>query len=87
MQAPTLQVADERLVERINNNDKTLPPAALEKTDRTVVIQNEINPEKRGTLAWNELAGATPDGYTIGITGIKIMLQPLYSPTKWKAAL
>jgi hypothetical protein len=41
VQAPTLPVAAEQVVDRINSNDKTLPPAALEKTDRTVVVSNE----------------------------------------------
>jgi tripartite-type tricarboxylate transporter receptor subunit TctC len=59
---------------------------ALEKTanqhlGQPLIIVNK--PGGAGTVAWNELAGATPDGYTIGITGVEIMLQPLYSSTKY----
>ena len=39
--APSLEVAAEQVAERINNQDATLPPAALEKTDRTAVAKNE----------------------------------------------
>ena len=58
----------------------------LEKTAPThlgqpLVIVNK--PGGAGTLGWNELAGASPDGYTLGITGIEVILQPLYGPTKY----
>jgi tripartite-type tricarboxylate transporter receptor subunit TctC len=58
----------------------------LEKTAPThlgqpLVIINK--PGGAGTLAWNELAGANPDGYTIGMIAIEVLLQPLYSPTKY----
>jgi tripartite-type tricarboxylate transporter receptor subunit TctC len=36
-----------------------------------------------GTIAWNELAGAKPDGYTLGMTAVEVILQPLYGPTKY----
>lgn len=36
-----------------------------------------------GTLGWNELAGANPDGYTIGVIGLGCILQPLYGPTRY----
>ena len=39
--APSLEVATEQVVERINKHDATLPPAALEKTDRTAVVKND----------------------------------------------
>ena len=38
--APSLEVAAEQVAERINKQDATLPPAALEKTDRTAVVKN-----------------------------------------------
>lgn len=41
IQAPSLPAATQQVVERINQNDPTLPPLALEKTDRTVVVPNE----------------------------------------------
>ena len=39
----THQKAAESVTERINKNDSTLPPAALEKTDRTVVTPQPDN--------------------------------------------
>ena len=39
--APSLEVAAEQVAERINKQDATLPPAALEKTDRTAVVKND----------------------------------------------
>ena len=41
--APTVERAAAQVQERINHNDKTLPPAALEKTDRTVVAPQPEN--------------------------------------------
>ena len=38
VQATTLPAAAEQVQERINNNDQTLPPMALEDSDRTVVV-------------------------------------------------
>lgn len=40
VQAPTVQAGAERVQQQIKNNDQTLPPAALDKTDRTVVMPN-----------------------------------------------
>ena len=40
VQAPTLPLAAEQVAERINASDPTLPPQALAKTDRTVVVPN-----------------------------------------------
>ena len=39
--APSIEVAAEQVAERINKQDATLPPAALEKTDRTAVVKND----------------------------------------------
>jgi hypothetical protein len=41
VQAPSLPVAAEQVADRINTNDQTLPPQALEKTDRTIIVPNE----------------------------------------------
>ncbi|MDT8900285.1 hypothetical protein [Anaeroselena agilis] len=41
VKAPSLEVAAEQVAERINKQDATLPPAALEKTDRTAVVKND----------------------------------------------
>ncbi|HEY3424628.1 MAG TPA: tripartite tricarboxylate transporter substrate binding protein [Negativicutes bacterium] len=59
---------------------------ALEKTSnqhlgQPIIVVNK--PGGGGSIGWNELAAANPDGYTIGITGIEILLQPLYGPTKY----
>jgi len=41
--APTVERAAAQVQERINKHDTTLPPAALEKTDRTVVAPQPDN--------------------------------------------
>lgn len=38
--APTVQAGAEKVQQQIKNNDPTLPPAAVEKTDKTVVTPN-----------------------------------------------
>jgi tripartite-type tricarboxylate transporter receptor subunit TctC len=58
----------------------------LEKTasahlGQPLVILNK--PGGTGAIGWNEVVGATPDGYTLGIAGIEVLLQPLYGPTKF----
>lgn len=40
VQAPNLPEATQQVADRINANDPTLPPQALERTDRTVVVPN-----------------------------------------------
>lgn len=40
-------------------------------------------PGGAATNGWNELAGAKADGYTIGYVGNGIILQPLYSQTRY----
>lgn len=52
--APTVEHAAAQVQERINKRDTTLPPAALEKTDRTVVApQSENNEYKVGVYKIN----------------------------------
>ena len=41
--APSMEVASKQVVERINKQDATLPPDALEKTDRTAVVKNDTD--------------------------------------------
>ncbi|MBP2636866.1 MAG: tripartite tricarboxylate transporter family receptor [Firmicutes bacterium] len=36
-----------------------------------------------GTIGLNELAGAKSDGYTIGVVGMGVILQPLYGQTRY----
>jgi tripartite-type tricarboxylate transporter receptor subunit TctC len=58
----------------------------LEKTAPTHLGQSLViinKPGASGTLGWNELSSASPDGYTIGITGTELLLQPLYGPAKY----
>jgi hypothetical protein len=42
VQAPTVQVAAEDVTKRINDKDPALPPAALDKTDNTIVTLIQI---------------------------------------------
>ncbi|WP_371369910.1 Bug family tripartite tricarboxylate transporter substrate binding protein [Sporomusa rhizae] len=39
-----------------------------------------------GTIGMNEIAGAKPDGYTIGVAGTSAILQPLYGETRYHYA-
>ena len=86
--APTLEVAAEQVAERINKQDTTLPPAALEKTDRTAVVKNDseykvdvlkINLDK----AWELSAGG---GSHRGDSYIPLGVQRNYAPHKAVAA-
>ena len=43
VQAPNIEQATNDVKERINKKDSTLPPAALEDTDRTVVAEQPAN--------------------------------------------
>ena len=82
--APSLEVAAEQVTERINKQDTTLPPAALEKTDRTAVVKNDteykvdvlkINLDK----AWELSAGV---GSHRGDSYIPVGVQRNYAPHK-----
>ena len=86
--APSLEVAAEQVAERINKQDTTLPPAALEKTDRTAVVKNDteykvdvlkINLDK----AWELSAGV---GSHRGDSYIPLGVQRNYAPHKALAA-
>ena len=86
--APSLEVAAEQVAERINKQDATLPPAALEKTDRTAVVKNDtaykvdvlkINLDK----AWELSAGV---GSHRGDVYLPVGLQRNYAPHKALAA-
>jgi len=86
--APSLEVAAAQVAERINKQDATLPPAALEKTDRTAVVKNDteykvdvlkINLDK----AWEISAGV---GSHRGDAYIPVGVQRNYAPNKALAA-
>ena len=49
--SPTVDKAAGTVAERINTGDKTLPAMALEKTDRTAVVPQEVT-SKDGTKEW-----------------------------------
>ena len=63
---------------------RTMEKPAYQKFNQSLVITNM--PGGGGTLAWNELAGANPDGYTLGITTMALILQPLYGDTRYHYA-
>ena len=88
VRAPSLEVATEQVAERINKQDTTLPPAALEKSDRTAVAKNDtaykvdvlkINLDK----AWEISAGV---GNHRGDAYIPVGVQRNYAPNKAVAA-
>ena len=60
---------------------RLLEKSASTHLGQPLVIINK--PGGAGTLGWNELSGASPDGYTLGLTGVELILQPLYGPTKY----
>jgi tripartite-type tricarboxylate transporter receptor subunit TctC len=59
---------------------RLLEKRALEYLGQPLVIVNK--PGGAGTIGWNEVAGSS-DGYTLGMTGVEIILQPLYGQTKY----
>ena len=86
--APSLEVATKEVTERINKQDVSLPPAALEKTDRTAVVKNneeykvdvlKINLDK----SWELSAGV---GSHRGDAYIPVGVQRNYAPNKAVAA-
>ena len=86
--APSLEIAATQVAERINKQDATLPPAALEKTDRTAVVKNDtaykvdvlkINLDK----SWELSAGV---GSHQGDVYLPVGLQRNYAPHKALAA-
>ncbi|HWR42226.1 tripartite tricarboxylate transporter substrate binding protein [Sporomusa sp.] len=63
-----------------------LTARSLEKLAPTYLGQPLIvvnKPGGAGAIGWNELAGASPDGYTVGIAAIDMLLLPLYGSTKY----
>ena len=59
---------------------------ALEKYGQKYLGQSLVvvnMPGGAATIGMNELAGAKPDGYTIGVVGVGAILQPLYGQTRY----
>jgi tripartite-type tricarboxylate transporter receptor subunit TctC len=61
---------------------RSMEKIARQYLGQPLVIVNK--PGGGGTIAWNELAESKPDGYTLGMTGTGVILQPLYGPTRYK---
>ena len=60
---------------------RTLEKEASQYLGQPLVVVNK--PGGAATIGWNELASASPDGYTLGMSAIDILIQPLYGSTKY----
>jgi tripartite-type tricarboxylate transporter receptor subunit TctC len=60
---------------------RELEKTAAKHLGQPLTVVNK--PGGAGTIGWNELAGASPDGYTLGLVSTEIVLHPLYGQTKY----
>ncbi len=60
---------------------RELEKTASKSLGQPLVVINK--PGGAGMIGWNELAAAKPDGYTLGVVSIDILLHPLYGETKY----
>lgn len=60
---------------------RAIEKVAVKYLGQPLVITNI--PGGGATIGWNELAGAKPDGYTLGSIACGTLLQPLYGPTRY----
>jgi tripartite-type tricarboxylate transporter receptor subunit TctC len=60
---------------------RMLEKSAQKHLGQSLVVVNM--PGGGATIGMNELAGAKPDGYTIGLVGVSVILQPLYGQTRY----
>jgi len=60
---------------------RLLEKTAPQHLGQPLVVVNK--PGGSGTLGFNELVGASPDGYTIGISTVEVIANPLYGSTKY----
>ncbi|WP_312562365.1 tripartite tricarboxylate transporter substrate binding protein [Anaerospora sp.] len=58
-----------------------LEKVAPKHLGQPLVIINK--PGSTGSLGLNEVVSANPDGYTIGISGVEVILNPLFGATKY----
>ncbi|EIW15632.1 MULTISPECIES: tripartite tricarboxylate transporter substrate binding protein [Pelosinus] len=60
---------------------RSLEKFAPQYLKQPLVVVNK--PGGAGAIGWNELSVANPDGYTLGITSLDILLLPSYGSTKY----
>jgi tripartite-type tricarboxylate transporter receptor subunit TctC len=60
---------------------RSLEKMAPKYLGQPLVVVNK--PGGGGTLGWNELVNANPDGYTLGVSAIEVLIHPLYGSTKY----
>ncbi len=60
---------------------RTLEKLAPKYLGQPLVVVNKTG--GAGTIGWNELVNASPDGYTLGISAVDVLIQPLYGSTKY----
>lgn len=60
---------------------RLLEKSIQQQLGQPLVIVNK--PGGAGTLGFNELVGANADGYTIGISSVELILNPLYGSSKY----
>lgn len=60
---------------------RAIEKAASKRLGQPLVVTNI--PGGAATIGWNELAGAKPDGLTIGYVATAALLQPMYNQTRY----
>lgn len=60
---------------------RAMEKLAIKYLGQPIVVVNKLG--GGGTIGWNEIAGANPDGYTLCIANVGVILQPLYSATRY----
>lgn len=84
VQAPTVQVAAEDVAKRINEKDPTLPPAALEKTDNTIVSTRPLtDKEKEEAKKANEANKGTDKPLVNEEFGVGVYKNNNYRNWEW----
>jgi len=63
---------------------RLLEKLSIKYLGQPLVIVNK--PGGAGTIGWNDLAGSSSDGYTLGISGTEMISQPLFGDTKYHYA-